>query len=168
MAEHGISLAKPKVDLKQLRGWKDGVVSQLTGGLSGLAKGRKVKTVQGYGKFVSANMIDFQPPAWPPQTSMVITKEPSQPWANDYHVKFEERDMKDILAYDDGFENEKEFEYVARFSELNDALYQAFFSSWAFSFRQLFQRSWSFQTARAVSLMNSRREISSLMLVPSL
>ena len=25
---------------------------------------------------VSANMIDCQPPAWPPQTSMVITKEP--------------------------------------------------------------------------------------------
>ncbi|MBU2646910.1 DUF3141 domain-containing protein [bacterium] len=75
----------------------------------------------------SIEMIDHLSPGL---YEMVITKEPSKPWANDYHVKFEERDIKDILAYDDGFENEKEFEYVARFSELNDAIYQAFFGSW--------------------------------------
>ncbi|WP_102107005.1 dihydrolipoyl dehydrogenase [Oceaniglobus roseus] len=57
MGEHGISFSRPKVDLDKLRGWKDGVVKQLTGGLGGLAKGRKVKTVQGYGKFTGPNMI---------------------------------------------------------------------------------------------------------------
>jgi dihydrolipoamide dehydrogenase len=34
---------KPKVDVDALRGWKDSVVNKLTGGLTGLAKGRKVR-----------------------------------------------------------------------------------------------------------------------------
>ncbi len=57
MAEHGLSLGKPKIDLDRLRGWKDSVVGKLTGGLSGLAKARKVEVVKGYGKFVSPHMI---------------------------------------------------------------------------------------------------------------
>ncbi|MEM8570399.1 MAG: dihydrolipoyl dehydrogenase [Pseudomonadota bacterium] len=57
MAEHGISFGKPQVDLGSLRGWKDSVVGQLTGGLNGLAKGRKVTVVRGYGKFTGPNMI---------------------------------------------------------------------------------------------------------------
>ncbi|MEY8829452.1 dihydrolipoyl dehydrogenase [Sedimentitalea sp. XS_ASV28] len=57
MGEHGISFAKPKVDLDALRGWKDGVVSQLTGGLDGLARARKVKVVRGTGTFSGPNMI---------------------------------------------------------------------------------------------------------------
>ena len=32
---HGITFAAPTIDLDKLRGWKDGVVKQLTGGLSG-------------------------------------------------------------------------------------------------------------------------------------
>ncbi|QIE44589.1 dihydrolipoyl dehydrogenase [Pseudohalocynthiibacter aestuariivivens] len=60
MGEHGISFAKPKVDIDALRGWKDGVVSQLTGGLKGLAKARKVKTVTGYGRFAGPNMIEVE------------------------------------------------------------------------------------------------------------
>ena len=57
MAEHGIKFSKPKVNIKALRDWKSSVVSQLTGGLSGLAKGRKVKVVNGYGKFTGPNMV---------------------------------------------------------------------------------------------------------------
>ena len=57
MGDHGITFGKPKIDLDKLRGWKDGVVNQLTGGLKGLAKARKVTTVQGYGKFTGPNMI---------------------------------------------------------------------------------------------------------------
>ncbi|WP_424985301.1 dihydrolipoyl dehydrogenase [Microbulbifer sp. S227A] len=57
MSAHGISFAKPKVDLDALRGWKDGVVSQLTGGLDGLARARKVKVVRGTGTFSGPNMI---------------------------------------------------------------------------------------------------------------
>ncbi|MEP2781470.1 MAG: dihydrolipoyl dehydrogenase [Pseudoruegeria sp.] len=60
MGEHGISFAKPKVDLDTLRTWKDSVVNQLTGGLSGLAKGRKVTVVNGYGRFTGPNMIEVQ------------------------------------------------------------------------------------------------------------
>ncbi len=58
MAEHGISFAKPEVDLDKLRGWKESVVNQLTGGLGGLAKARKVQVVNGYGTFSGPNMIE--------------------------------------------------------------------------------------------------------------
>ena len=60
MGEHGISFGKPKIDIDPLRKWKDGVVKQLTGGLWGLAKARKVKTVQGVGKFTGPNMIEVE------------------------------------------------------------------------------------------------------------
>ncbi|WP_299419708.1 dihydrolipoyl dehydrogenase [uncultured Shimia sp.] len=58
MAEHGVSFAKPEVDLDKLRGWKESVVNQLTGGLGGLAKARKVQVVSGYGTFTGPNMIE--------------------------------------------------------------------------------------------------------------
>jgi dihydrolipoamide dehydrogenase len=58
MGEHGIAFAKPKIDLDQLRAHKAGVVGKLTGGLAGMAKGRKVKTVQGVGSFLSANHLE--------------------------------------------------------------------------------------------------------------
>ncbi|WP_187431495.1 Dihydrolipoyl dehydrogenase [Roseobacter fucihabitans] len=58
MSAHGVTFAKPKIDLDALRGWKDGVVAQLTGGLDGLAKGRKVTVVSGTGTFTGPNMIE--------------------------------------------------------------------------------------------------------------
>jgi dihydrolipoamide dehydrogenase len=58
MAEHGISFSKPEVDLDKLRSWKESVVNQLTGGLGGLAKARKVQVVNGYGTFTGPNMIE--------------------------------------------------------------------------------------------------------------
>ncbi len=58
MASHGISFSKPKIDLDKLRGFKNGVVSQLTGGLDGLSKGRKVQVVRGFGTFTGPNMIE--------------------------------------------------------------------------------------------------------------
>jgi hypothetical protein len=42
IAEHGITFGEPKVDLEKLLGWKNKVVGKLTGGLSGIAKSRKV------------------------------------------------------------------------------------------------------------------------------
>ncbi|WP_434220955.1 dihydrolipoyl dehydrogenase [Paralimibaculum aggregatum] len=57
MAAHGVSFGAPKVDLDALRSWKDGVVGKLTGGLDGLAKGRKVKVVRGEGVFDGPNML---------------------------------------------------------------------------------------------------------------
>jgi dihydrolipoamide dehydrogenase len=54
---HGLTFAAPKIDLNSLRGWKEGVVKRLTGGLTTLARQRKVTTVRGEGKFASANTI---------------------------------------------------------------------------------------------------------------
>jgi dihydrolipoamide dehydrogenase len=55
-AEHvdkaGIQFAKPTVDVDALRKHKDGVIGKLTGGLSGMAKARKVDVIRGYGSFL--------------------------------------------------------------------------------------------------------------------
>jgi dihydrolipoamide dehydrogenase len=56
-ADHGISFAKPDVDIDKLRGWKDGIVKKLTGGLSGLAKQRKVTVLTGVGKFLDSTNL---------------------------------------------------------------------------------------------------------------
>ena len=48
MGHFGVKFAAPTVDIDALRGWKDGVVKKLTGGLSGLAKARKVTVVSGH------------------------------------------------------------------------------------------------------------------------
>jgi dihydrolipoamide dehydrogenase len=60
MASHGVTFGKPQIDLDKIRSWKENVVSQLTGGLTGMAKGRKVTTVNGYGKFTGSNTIAVQ------------------------------------------------------------------------------------------------------------
>ena len=62
MAGHGLSFAAPTIDLDALRGWKDGVVTRLTGGLTGLAKQRKVQTIVGTGTFTSPNMVSVAGP----------------------------------------------------------------------------------------------------------
>ena len=62
MGAHGIGFTAPEIDLDKLRGWKDGVVKKLTGGLAGLAKARKVTTLQGYGRFTSLNQLEVERP----------------------------------------------------------------------------------------------------------
>jgi len=57
MAEHGIVFGKPKIDAGKLLAWKNQVVSKLVGGLSQLARQRKVKVVHGVAKFESANKL---------------------------------------------------------------------------------------------------------------
>ncbi len=57
---HGISFAKPKIDLDKLRAFKDGVIGKLTGGLAGMAKARKVTVIQGLGEFVDANHVSVK------------------------------------------------------------------------------------------------------------
>jgi dihydrolipoamide dehydrogenase len=63
-AEHasdlGVSFAAPKVDIDKLRAHKEKVVGKLTGGLSGMAKARKVETVRGYGHFLDANHLEVE------------------------------------------------------------------------------------------------------------
>lgn len=60
MGEFGVSFGKPKIDLDQLRNWKDGIIGKLTNGLSGLAKQRKVDTIVGNGQFIGPNSIEVQ------------------------------------------------------------------------------------------------------------
>ncbi len=57
-AEFGVEFAKPVVNIDKLRSWKDQVVGRLTGGLSGLAKGRKVQVVSGVGTFLDPNHVE--------------------------------------------------------------------------------------------------------------
>ncbi len=58
MSAHGVHFGAPQIDAAKLRKWKDGVVGRLTGGLTALAKQRKVEVIQGEGRFVSAHEIE--------------------------------------------------------------------------------------------------------------
>jgi dihydrolipoamide dehydrogenase len=63
-AEHandlGVTFAAPTVDIDKLRAHKDKVVGKLTGGLAGMAKGRKVEIVRGYGSFIDPHHIEVE------------------------------------------------------------------------------------------------------------
>ncbi|MDR2014133.1 MAG: dihydrolipoyl dehydrogenase [Azoarcus sp.] len=54
----GVSFAAPRIDLDRLRAHKDGIVKKLTGGLSGMAKSRKVEHLQGVGQFIDPNRLE--------------------------------------------------------------------------------------------------------------
>ena len=58
LADCGVSLAAPRVDIDKLRAHKAGVVAKLTGGLAGMAKARKVVIVRGLGSFLDAHHLD--------------------------------------------------------------------------------------------------------------
>lgn len=57
--DFGVEFGKPTITLDKLRGYKEKVVTQLTKGLAGMAKQRKVRTVQGLARFVSANELEI-------------------------------------------------------------------------------------------------------------
>jgi dihydrolipoamide dehydrogenase len=58
MSHHGVEYGAPKIDLAKLLGWKNSVVKKLVGGLSVLAKQRKVEVVTGVGKFASPRVLE--------------------------------------------------------------------------------------------------------------
>ena len=60
MSHFGVKMSAPEIELDSLRGWKDGVVKKLTGGLSGLAKARKVQVVHGRAAFSSPNTLTVE------------------------------------------------------------------------------------------------------------
>ncbi len=60
MDHFGISFGKPKMDINALHDWKESVVTKLTGGLKGLAKGRKVQVVEGVGAFEGPNVLTVE------------------------------------------------------------------------------------------------------------
>ncbi|HDS1126416.1 TPA: dihydrolipoyl dehydrogenase [Stenotrophomonas maltophilia] len=57
--DFGVEFGKPTITLDKLRQYKEKVVNQLTKGLAGMAKQRKVRSVQGVGRFVSANELEI-------------------------------------------------------------------------------------------------------------
>ncbi len=57
MAEHGVRFGKPAIDAEKLRDWKNQVVGRLTGGLTQLAKRRKVRVITATAEFESPNSL---------------------------------------------------------------------------------------------------------------
>ncbi|HBP30318.1 MAG TPA: dihydrolipoyl dehydrogenase [Advenella kashmirensis] len=57
LSQNGITFGEPTIDLDKLRASKDKVVSTLTGGLTGMAKARKVKVIQGLGEFADEHHL---------------------------------------------------------------------------------------------------------------
>lgn len=72
-------------------------------------------------------MLDYLTPGL---YEMVIEKEPTRPWLDDYQVRFEERDMQDLLDLDDGLEDEDAFYPVRAISQFNDKVYRAYMQPW--------------------------------------
>jgi len=60
VAHHGVTFGKPKIDIDQIRNWKESVIGKLTGGLGALAKQRKVQVVRGLAKFTSPHLLEVQ------------------------------------------------------------------------------------------------------------
>jgi dihydrolipoamide dehydrogenase len=59
-ADYGVAFGAPKLDLDKLRAHKDKVVKQLTGGLAGMSKQRKVARLTGRGRFVSPHELEVE------------------------------------------------------------------------------------------------------------
>ncbi|MCC4264054.1 dihydrolipoyl dehydrogenase [Oceanimonas baumannii] len=57
MASHGVTFGEPQIDIDKIRAHKEKVIGQLTQGLGGMAKMRKVKVVNGLAKFTGANTL---------------------------------------------------------------------------------------------------------------
>jgi dihydrolipoamide dehydrogenase len=60
MADHGVVFGQPVIEVDKLRGWKEKVVGQLTGGLASMAKQRKVTVIQGKGQFNDAHEMTVE------------------------------------------------------------------------------------------------------------
>jgi dihydrolipoamide dehydrogenase len=56
----GISISAPSLDLVRTVAWKDGIVSRLNSGVSGLLKKAKVKTVQGWARFRDGKTVEVE------------------------------------------------------------------------------------------------------------
>ena len=59
MADWGVEFSAPKLDLDKLRARKDHIVGNLTHGLQGLARKRKVKVLQGKAQFTAPHSVSI-------------------------------------------------------------------------------------------------------------
>lgn len=57
IAEFGVDFAAPKIDIERLRAKKEGVIGQLTSGLAGLCKARKITRLIGRGEFTDRQTL---------------------------------------------------------------------------------------------------------------
>ena len=57
LSSMGVEFGKAKVNLDGLRGYKEKVITKLTGGLAAMAKMRKVTVLRGYGAFVGSHHL---------------------------------------------------------------------------------------------------------------
>ncbi len=57
-AAHGVTFAKPELDLDKIRSWKESVTQSLNKGLAQLVKQRKITQLTGLGKFTSSNTLE--------------------------------------------------------------------------------------------------------------
>ncbi len=57
---HGIDFGTPQIDLAKLRDWKASVVGRLTGGLTQMAERRKVRVIQGVGRFADPHHLAIE------------------------------------------------------------------------------------------------------------
>ncbi len=73
----------------------------------------------------SFDMLDYLPPGL---YQMQIEADPDEP--GEYGITYVEKHTDDILALDDGLEDEKAFLAVRKVSEATDTLYRAFVSPW--------------------------------------
>ncbi|MFZ0450694.1 MAG: DUF3141 domain-containing protein [Desulfatiglandaceae bacterium] len=79
----------------------------------------------------SIDMVETLPPGL---YEMIIDAGDEKQGFTDYHVRFEERDFKAIMALNDDVnvirKEDVDFRHVAAISEMNDSLYQVFVSPW--------------------------------------
>ena len=62
MSDYGVTFTKPKLDNTKMVAWKNKVVKRLTGGLTALAKQRKVEVVYGTAKFSGPHQVTVDTP----------------------------------------------------------------------------------------------------------
>src|ERR687891_743196 len=60
-AAWGVSYSAPKIDIEKVRGFKNKVVAQLTGGVGQLSKQRKIRHLRGYATFRDARTLEITP-----------------------------------------------------------------------------------------------------------
>jgi dihydrolipoamide dehydrogenase len=64
MSGHGVTFARPEINVDELRAYKDKVIKTMTGGLAGMAKARKVTTCR-----ASASSSIRSTSKWPARTA---------------------------------------------------------------------------------------------------
>src|SRR5262245_10770050 len=60
LADHGVTFGAPRFDFAKLRAHKDAVVKRLSGGLSQLAKQRKVEVLTGTARLTSPHALEVR------------------------------------------------------------------------------------------------------------